>query len=373
VKILFVCGGLEAGRDGVGDYCRRMAAAGRTAGWEAALLAIHDGAASQTVEETTPAPMLRLPRSLPWSERRRRATEFLAAQRPDWVSVQFVGYALDPNGVIFRWIPRLAALLAGRRVHLMFHEVWIGASTEYGLKDRMTGTAQKLAIRRLAHRLRPAAMHTSNAAYRHLLAQIGVRAARLPLPGNIPIATVGGAIPGWPAPDRARCWVGGIFGTIHPRWQVEPWLAESVALAGEVGRKLVLVQMGDAGSAGRETWARLKAEYRDRVECLSLGLREPEEISRLLACLDFGVATSPWALIEKSGSTAAFLDHGVPVLVPRDDWQLRAGCTPAPAGDPLLFRSTAALHRTPTSLPAPRDRAPEIARWLARDLAAALQ
>jgi hypothetical protein len=368
VKILFVCGGLEKGRDGVGDYCWRMATAGRDAGWEPALLAIHDGAVRTVTEETGTIRALRLPRAMPWSERRRHAAALLAAERPDWVSVQFVAYALAPSGVILRWVPRLASLLAGQRVHLLFHEIWIGDATEYGLRDRAIGAAQRLAIRLLVERLRPAAAHTSNHAYQQLLAQIGVRAGRLPLPGNIPISTSTEPVPGFPSVARAGCRIGGVFGTIHPRWQSEPWLGESCALAERAGRKLVLLQFGEAGHAGRERWSRLAAECRNRVDCIALGPREPEEISRILTQLDFGVATSPWALIEKSGSTAAFLDHGVPVLVPRDDWQLRDGFTPDPAGDPLLFRSPAALFRSPRPRGTPRDRIAQIATALMREL-----
>lgn len=344
----------------MGDYSRRMAADGH------ALLAIHD-ADVQTV--TAAEQELRLPASAPWSERRRRAAEFIAAQRPDWVSVQFVCYALDVNGVVFRWIPRLAELPGGRRVHLMFHEIWIGASTEYGMRDRVIGAVQRRGIRQLARRLRPAAAHTTSRVYQQQLAEIGVRVGRLPLPGNIPISTDTAPVPGFPAADRARCWIGGVFGTIHPRWQAEPWLAESCALAEKAGRRLMLVQFGEAGSGGRERWGRIEAAYRDRAEFVALGPREPDEVSRILAQLDFGVATSPWALIEKSGATAAFFDHGVPVLVTRDDWQLRAGRTPAPAGDPLLFKSCAALLRALPLRAVPVDRSRDIARCLERDLA----
>ncbi len=370
VKILFVCGGLEAGRDGVGDYCRRIAAAGRALGWQPSLLAIHDPAVQNVEDQASLAgvPMLRLARGEAWSERQRRAAEFIAAQQPDWVSLQFVCYALEPNGVISRWVSRLGEMLAGRRVHLMFHEVWIGASTEYGIRERLVGRAQRRSIRRLAHRLRPSAMHTSNHLYQQLLAEIGLRAGRLRLPGNIPIATERTPVAGFPDVDRAKHWIGGIFGTIHPRWLPEPWLAESVRLAGERGRKLALVQFGEAGGVGRESWARLAVRYRDRVEFAILGPREPGEISRILGQLDFGVATSPWALIEKSGATAAFLDHGLPVLVTRDDWKLRAGYTADPAGDPLLFKSPAALFRALPMRSTPMDRVSEIARELAREL-----
>ena len=54
---------------------------------------------------------------------------------------------------------------------------------------------------------------------------------------------------------------------------------------------------------------------------------------------DLGIASHPWALIGKSGAAAAMLEHGLPVLVPRDDWRLRGASTSsANATDVLLVR-----------------------------------
>jgi hypothetical protein len=69
-----------------------------------------------------------------------------------------------------------------------------------------------------------------------------------------------------------------------------------------------------------------------------VGEKTPEEISRLLQNLDFGIATHPWALAGKSGAVAALLDHGLPVVVPRDDWKLRRNPVPVPAIDPLMIK-----------------------------------
>jgi hypothetical protein len=57
---------------------------------------------------------------------------------------------------------------------------------------------------------------------------------------------------------------------------------------------------------------------------------------------DFGVAASPWQLIGKSGSAAAMLDHGLPVIVSRDDFQ--AAVTSAPPGDLLLHHCDPSLE-----------------------------
>jgi len=62
-------------------------------------------------------------------------------------------------------------------------------------------------------------------------------------------------------------------------------------------------------------------------------------VSQLLHAADFGIAAHPWALIGKSGAATAMLEHGLPVLVPRDDWTLRGGLADrGPAADPLLQR-----------------------------------
>jgi hypothetical protein len=58
MKILFICGSLEPGRDGVGDYCRRLAGEFLRTGIDTQILSLCDQHATsftnenQTVEET---------------------------------------------------------------------------------------------------------------------------------------------------------------------------------------------------------------------------------------------------------------------------------------------------------------------------------
>ena len=51
-----------------------------------------------------------------------------------------------------------------------------------------------------------------------------------------------------------------------------------------------------------------------------------------------GIATTPWALIDKSGSVTAMLEHGLPVVVTRQDWSLRHEKIPEAFSHPLLYR-----------------------------------
>lgn len=376
MKLLFICGSLEPGRDGVGDYCILMARALRDLGVECALLAINDahlrpadGPIAQGTLEGTP--FLRLAAGTEWRERAEPAKKFVDRFQPAWVSVQFVCYAFHPRGFASGLGPQIASIAGSARVHVMFHEIWIGDARQYGLVDRAVGLLQKRCIRHLVRTLHPASMHTSNAVYQHLLAGIGVHAGRLPLPGNITICE---PAPGTPATIRthgSREWVAGIFGSIHPRWSAEPWLDALCATAVKDGRPLIIAHFGEPGAAGREVWDRVASSYAQRAKFILLGRKSAREISLLLQEIDFGLATSPWHLIEKSGATAAFLDHGVPVLVTRDDWLLRGQSTPLPSAHPLLLaysRATLELLTDSRVKRHPESRVPEIARRFASDL-----
>jgi hypothetical protein len=92
-----------------------------------------------------------------------------------------------------------------------------------------------------------------------------------------------------------------------------------------------------------------------------------EQISSVLHTADFGIATTPLALIGKSATAAAMFDHGLPVIVNRED----GGWPPSPIADPrqaaLIIRLGDGFGdrlRASQRLPA-RWRLPEIAtQWI---------
>jgi hypothetical protein len=101
---------------------------------------------------------------------------------------------------------------------------------------------------------------------------------------------------------------------------------------------------------------------------LRLGEQPAVRISELLNTADFGIATSTLPLIGKSGTAAAMFDHGLPVIVNREDcrWTCaqpvedRQAALIIRMGDGLRSRLGAA-RRVP-----PVWRLPEVAsRWRA--------
>jgi hypothetical protein len=92
---------------------------------------------------------------------------------------------------------------------------------------------------------------------------------------------------------------------------------------GRFQKRLVLVFCGRSNLSA-EAFHQLRLLLRNRAELVVAGERSDVEISKILQCLDLGLATTPRQNIQKSGSVAAMLEHGLHVLVTRDDWKLRS-------------------------------------------------
>lgn len=390
MHIAFVTTCLEPGRDGVGDYTRDLAAACIRMGHTCTLLAVNDSRIDAVREQPQAArgiavETLRLPASASWPERIEAARAWLARSPADWLSLQFVPYGFHPKGLVAGLGERLAPLLgAARNRQLMFHELWIGAERGTSLKNRLVGWAQRRAVVSFVRRMSPHVIHTSNEAYRSLAADSGMRAELLPLCGSIPIAQ--STDPQWLASEwlklgvsaeyvtpRERCWWFGVFGSIHPEWAPEPLFSYIAEAAERAQRRVLISSVGRQGS-GAGLWRDLQARYGSRFAFCTFGEREPLEVSRFLGGLDFGIATTPWQIIGKSATAAAMIDHGLPVIVSRDDVQLRLSAPPTLRGEPLLHKMDSTLPQWLAGTPAraaPRDGLANLAERFLRDLKAA--
>jgi len=122
-------------------------------------------------------------------------------------------------------------------------------------------------------------------------------------------------------PERHEFYLAGIFGTVHPEWDPEVAVSAMLPLVQRCHKKLVLVFLGRSGLTPAD-FERLKARLKSRAEVLTAGEKLAADISKILQALDLGLATTPLQIIQKSGSVAAMREHGLPVLVIRDDCYL---------------------------------------------------
>jgi hypothetical protein len=215
----------------------------------------------------------------------------------------------------------------------MFHEVWIGAEEGASSRNRLIGGAQKHAILQLFRELAPLAVTTSNSVYANLLGRHGIPAVPLPLFGNISPEQAGEEDHHWLERelrgDAANRWIFAFFGTLHPQWQPEPLFSQLRAAATGSSKRVVLASIGRLGP-GAALWDGLDRQYGTEFEFVRLGEQSEGRIAALLSRADFGVAASPWSLIGKSGTAQCMAEHGLPVLVTRDDVHF-AGVAPTPA------------------------------------------
>lgn len=340
MKLVFLCTSLAPGRDGVGDYVRQLAAACAQLGHVCLLVALHDRHLEHPTELVQRGSEVRFPASLTWTRRAEMLRGLLREFDPHWVSWQMVSYGFHPKGILPRASFALIDAARPWQNHVMLHELWLGLARADRFRPRLVGALQRRALLAFLRRLAPAAVHTTNPAYQLALARHGWPAEILPLFGNIPVqpaareaaraelaALAGDALP------RTPQLLGVVFGTIHPQWQPEATLTFLRAAGGHARRPVALVTLGRIGAHG----TRLLPRLAQSLPVFDAGPQSPDTLSRLLQAMDFGLATHPWALIGKSGTAASLVDHGLPVIVPRDDWHPRHGAI-AVASDPLLHR-----------------------------------
>ena len=106
MTIIFLCGSLEPGSDGVGDYIRKLSAAMFKKGHMVAAIALNDRQIQRLeeghqTENNVQIPVLRIPSLLPHAEKFMLASTFIEKWNPDWLSLQFVPYAFNEKGIPF--------------------------------------------------------------------------------------------------------------------------------------------------------------------------------------------------------------------------------------------------------------------------------
>ena len=334
LRITFLTGSLQAGQDGVGDYTALLAGECRRLGVAVQVAAIADRHLA-AVAEAAPGP-LRLPHSMPWSARFARLERHVSDFDPDWVSVQFVPYSFQRWGVAFHACKGLRRLARRARLHVMLHEIWTNGNGS--VRERALGAAQRWSIQRLCRAA--SVVHTSNATYQDMARASGIEAATLPLFGSVNVGWRAGgdwlasacASAGAPiARDRSAWWIAAFFGTLHPNWPPQPLIDRLQAAATDAGKRLALVSVGRLG-AGEELWERMQATHGRALPMVRVGEQPQFRISELLLDADFGIATTPLSLLGKSATAAAMFEHGLPVIVNRNDGP-PTSAEPVPAGD----------------------------------------
>ncbi|MDQ1085603.1 hypothetical protein [Siphonobacter sp. SORGH_AS_1065] len=319
MKIVFICSNLEPGYDGVGDYTRRLAGQLVRLGHHVSMVAWMDTHINesrnglQTDEIGTVIQVLRIPAGVSKRVRSKQVNEWIALQKPDWVSLQYVPFAYQRKGLPVGLASQLSRLNHKGSWEVMFHELWVGMEKNVSWKFRLWGMAQRMLIKNLLIKLAPRVIHTQTRLYQWQLSRLGYQSEYLPLFTNVPI------VPGKKKATRKGLELI-VFGGIHAGTAILDFAQELAQYASQHSQT---AQVTFIGNNGQEIDNWIKACVQNGIPTRNLGFQPPQVISQMLQQATHGITSTPYLLLEKSGTVMAMRAHGLPIICLANPWQVQ--------------------------------------------------
>lgn len=311
MKIVFLCGSLESGRDGVGDYTRRLASEVLRQNHEARIIALNDKSIKELVIEKQndkgiKISVLRIPKSTSSKQRYSLAKEWIESFNPEWLSLQYVPFSFHEKGLPLNLIKNLRYLSKNRRWHIMFHELWIGKE---GLKKSVVSILQKSIIKHSLKLLRPLIIHTHLPIYYDELKKISSRVNKLPLFSSI------SKFP-HSIKQNNDVFKVAFFSQASCENSVLTFLSKLNFELVQNKKKLEILFIGEKRDSMQKLEEMLKKNINFQIPVKYTGFLKEEALSQIIQTCDIGMTPTPQHALGKSSSTAAFFAHGVPVAAP---------------------------------------------------------
>ncbi|HEV7329740.1 MAG TPA: hypothetical protein VGN63_01770 [Flavisolibacter sp.] len=319
-SILFICGSLEKGKDGVGDYVIKLAIELVQRGYKPAILALNDSYIKEPIkilhpeDERGQLKILRLPVGMSSARKKRLCADFVTQFDPTVISLQFVPYSFNAKGIPYGLSKALMNLNNEKiRWHIMFHEIWL-AETK-GWKQKIIGLAQRRIIKDLVKVLDPIHIHCSIEATREKLSKLQIKSTILPLFGNIGFHRfIDVSLKNQIDSYKYRI----LYFGAAPR---DEFLKSIVSKLGPIsakwGKSLCIVVVGKNSTAKSKFIEILRAKLSVATGIIDAGFLEEKSISYLMQFCTIGIARSTPELLGKSGTAIAMLEFGLPIWLPR--------------------------------------------------------
>jgi hypothetical protein len=343
MNVLFICGSADPGKDGVGDYTRRLCGELIRVGHMAQIVSLCDKKIAtftnqnQEVEEVK-VTVYRIPSSSSNHQRLMWSQEIINTVQPDWISIQFVPYSFNPKGLPF-WLPSFLKKLKGNhKCHIMFHELWIGMELNSNFKSVCIGYLQKGLVSKILNGKEKIIINTQTDLYQSKIEALGYNAQILPLFSNIIKNRESNREITTDKLELKFC----IFGSIHFGAPVEKFIDElkQVLLVSNEKRALKFIFIGNCGVAIEE-WKNVLLANKINFEIT--GFVTDEEISDILSSCQYGISTTPYILNQKSGSLTTMFDHHLPVLCVARNWVVK-GFKQRPFLNLMNFQNKASIE-----------------------------
>lgn len=316
--ILFICGCLEKGKDGVGDYTRLLACNLLNKHHvNTNIVALNDKYVSNhtsILEQQENIEVLRLNANQTCKSRYIILAQYINKITPDLISIQFVPYAFHKKGIPYQFFYHLSKLNV-KKWHIMFHELWIGMEKKDSYQFKLIGFIQRQIIKALIKKLKPIQIHTSNNLYLRYLSSLTKKQAIAVLPLFSNIANFNSSPP--PIVSSKSTFSIVLFGSIHHNAPIEhfiKWIKKELLL---IKLTPIFIFVGNTGEYVNE-WITILEQFHIKYQILSF---QPEsKIAEVLQYAQLGVTTTPYYLVDKSGTVAAMVQLNLPVLCVARTW-----------------------------------------------------
>lgn len=308
MKILFICGSLEPGKDGVGDYTRKLAEdLVKKKDCEVHILSINDSFISfdeEYIEEKIF--IFRLSHRNTLRDRSKFVKQKIN-EKFDVGSLQYVPYSFHKKGLPYFLVDVIKNINV-KNWHIMFHELWVGLPNSNSLKISIIKYLQKQIIFRTVHLLKPKLISTSISIYKQELPFCNVHI--LPIFGNI-------AIQKNKYINHSYSYNLNLvhFGSFSSSlFEFKKQLEWCKCLAVSLKKKAVLWVAGKGGTFSKDA-LRLSEKILGDGSIKTLGILSEKDISSLFLSCDIGISRANYQFYGKSGSTIAMIEHGLPVVL----------------------------------------------------------
>jgi hypothetical protein len=326
MKIVFICGCLEPGMDGVGDYVQRIAGTLKTKGHQVTLIALKDKYVQFLLSDVEKndifgVSVYRIPAIFSMRRRYSIISKIIEELKPDWISLQYVGFSYERYGLPLEMPFYLRNMARNSKLQIMLHELWCGMDKFSKSTEQVLGVAQKLFLKSLITIAKPNLIFTSIEFYKDELSSLGIKSIVTPVFGNIPLYEFG--------PDdtwnkytyeselqlitkNLKDWlIITFFGTVYPCPGLDRLLNSALEAAKNENQSLAVISIGNNRLNNLEE----TIKSFQNTKYFSLGMLPFEKINRIFNLTTLGVLTSPANRLNKSGSAIAMLERGIPILI----------------------------------------------------------
>jgi len=331
VNIAIICGCLEPGKDGVGDYSRVLASFLQTHSYRVLMIATNDFFVEKITDcQNKNLSFFRLPNTgINDVERSQYILEKLEQFECQIVSIQYVPFSFHSKGLAFNMVKLSETIGKKYFLHFMFHELWVGMAREDSFKFKLWGWLQKKIIQKTLQKSRPALIHTQLDLYKQQLERLTSQPIhKIPLVSNLDLKTTNRTVSD--NPIKAI-----LFGGIYPGTPAEAFLEEFKTYLKQKQHQLHIHFVGNNGQYLND-WT--TACQKTGIAYDIAGMQAAEKIGEIVSECHLAICTTPYVLIEKSGSAIAMLQAGLPVVCVARQWNPYLNKNSKQASEPAVFQ-----------------------------------